>query len=91
MGFKYTFHDLPELANEIPTRTLQVVETVRTSQSEISSNYPRSEFSGVRYDVNGVIIVMPRIDDLVSIAGTLKCTRTDSSKVTVTDAYTYHA
>jgi hypothetical protein len=59
-GFKHTYWDLLDIANVIPIRTLG--GTVRLSQRHTSSDYPRTEMSGVRWDINGTIIAMPVVD-----------------------------
>jgi hypothetical protein len=57
---KSTYCDLLDIENAIPIRTLE--EIVRQNQIHTSSDYPRSEISGVRWDINGIIIVMPGVD-----------------------------
>jgi hypothetical protein len=56
----FTYCDLLDIENAIPIRTLE--EIVRLNQIHTSSDYPRSEISGVKRDINGTIIVMPGID-----------------------------
>jgi hypothetical protein len=85
-GFKYT--DLPDIVNDIPIRALEQI--VRVNQSHALSNYPISEISGVRYDINGAINAMPELI-FSERWRCVKSLRTSSSKITIANTYKYHA
>jgi hypothetical protein len=85
-GFKFT--DLPVIVNDIPIRALG--QLVSMNQSHASSNYPISETSGVKYDVNGPINATAELS-LSERWRCVKSLRTNSRKITIANTYQCHA
>lgn len=47
---------MPDIVNDIPIRALEQI--VKVKQSHALSNYPISETSGVKYEINGATNAM---------------------------------
>lgn len=50
---------MPDIVNDIPIRALEQI--VKVKQSHALSNYPISEISGVKYEINGATNAMPKV------------------------------
>jgi hypothetical protein len=86
VGFKST--DSPDIVDDIPIRALK--QLVNMNQSHASSNYPISETSGVKYDINGAITATTKLTH-GECWRCVKSLRTTSRKITITNTYQCHA